>query len=302
MKILVTGSAGFIGSHLVEQLAKAGHDITGMDIMFPKSVCDSFVDDIRYLEPRGGIALANSSFEACIHAAASPDVRGVNPELTWSTNVDGTRRLLDALPASCTRFVFLSSSCVYGHDDEPLWVGQATERQLWPVSLYGASKLAGEGLVSVWAARDPFRRWSAIRPVTVYGARYARGHIKDFVDQARTSGGAPITALDDGSQQKDGVHVLDLCDAVQYALEQVEAGAIDVAGGSWSWRDTARVMGIHVLPGDAREGFVGDARRVTGFDCRRLRGYGWSPKRSCEGGVRETLDSLGWSKKREGRQ
>jgi UDP-glucose 4-epimerase len=292
VKILLTGAAGFLGAHAAGGLMNSGHEVDPFDVRL-----SPFFGDLLKLGRAGHL---NDDTAAAVHCAAIPDVRakGEAGEL-WAVNVDGTRRLLDALPSSVRTFVFLSSSCVYG-DDLPLRPDSflspdPLRRRLEPVSLYGASKLAGEALVSAWAARTG-ARWVALRPCAIYGGGYVRGHVKDFVQRHRASRGEPIMALDDGSQRKAGVHVGDVVSAIQLCLSNEKArGPYDVAGEKWGWYDTARLMGIDVRPGPSRSGFQGDAVREYGFGCEPLRALGWSPKGTVENGVRDALASLGWS-------
>lgn len=270
MRIAITGAKGFLGTQLCSRLGLE-HDIVPLDL-----------PEWDLLGPQ------KDEIEACdaiVHAAAVPDVVGLDPKRTWAVNVDGTRALLDAAP-HVKSFVFISSSCVYGDDG----AAAEGEREIAPCSLYGASKIAGEALVSAWAAGSG-SRWSALRPCAIYGPRYARGHVKDFADRYKRDG--RVTAFDNGAQRKMGVHVADVADAVGILLHN-GAGPYNIAGELWSWEDTARVMGIYVSPGASERGFLGDAIRTKGIACSRLRRLGWMPRRAVEQGVREALESIGW--------
>lgn len=272
MNVVVTGGAGFLGSHVVERIG-AEHDVTSLDL-------PSW--DILHASPEHF-----RDVDAIVHCAAVPDPQGTDP-MVWRVNVDGTRALLDAA-TQVQRIVFISSSCVYG-DDTPV-DGRRTElRELGPVSLYGATKLAGEALVSAWAARTS-GTWAALRPVAIYGSRQPRGHINDFVARYRRDGS--VKAFDTGQQRKAGVHVGDVADAVALLLA-VGRGVYDISSQPWSWRDTADLMGIRVDAGGSVRGFIGDALRSDGFDCTKLLSLGWRARRSVRQGVLEALTSLGW--------
>ena len=226
MNVAVTGCFGFVGSHIVERLAEAGHSISLLDLPYWDLAGPPHGHNGPWLPQH---------IDAIVHCAAIPDVRGVDEDRLWDVNVNGTRRLLQHLPPSCRTIVFISSMCVYGHDTDG--------RPLAPVSLYGASKLAGEALCSAWAAQAPGRRWVALRPCAIYGARYARGHVRDFVERYRRDG--KVTAFDDGSQVKMGIAAGDVAEAVAHLLTRSSAsGAFNIAAAPWGWRDTAREMGI----------------------------------------------------------
>jgi nucleoside-diphosphate-sugar epimerase len=284
VKVVVTGGAGFVGSHIVERL-KIEHEVSVLD----RPAWDMCADP-EYVTASDMRAMWSKldGCEVVVHAAALPEVRAWTDEI-WSANVDGTRRVLDHMTARAVNImIFISSSCVYGDDD------RLGNREVRPVSLYGASKIAGEAIVSAWAALKPGqRRWCALRPVACYGHGYVRGHLKDFADRYRRDG--RVSALDCGIQRKDGVHAADVADAVAILIADKTAhGPYDIAAEPWSWRDSARIMGINVESNGSARGFVGDAIRERGFDCEKLRAAGWQPRRSCELGVREALASLGW--------
>lgn len=285
VRVAVTGSAGFLGRHIVERLQGARHEVVGLDLP-AWDICGPWPYDRAPWLPVDTTAI--------VHCAAVPDVRGLDEDRTWDVNVNGTRRLLRNLHASCRTVLFISSACVFGHDTDG--------RPLAPVSLYGASKLAGEALCSAWAAAAPGRRWAALRPVAMYGRGYARGHVRDFVEGYRRDG--KVTALDDGSQRKEGVHAVDVANMIQALLHsEGMSGAWDIVGEPWGWQDTAREMGIDVEPGTSRAGFAGDPIRsrhaplevvhTHAFEGTEGQRFVAAPN-TVRRGVREALESLGW--------
>ena len=266
MRVAVTGGKGFLGSHIVQRL-RLEHEVTSLD----RPGWDLLWDD-------------PPACDALVHAAAVADPQGRDPDAIWTTNVGGTKRLLERTLGLTKTVLFVSTTAVYGDDTDE-------GHEVAPGTLYGASKLAGEGLVSAWAAKTGGRR-IVLRPVQIYGSGYTRGHVRDFVERYRRDG--RVQAFDSGVQRRDGVHADDVADAVALLLER-GAGVYDIAGESWGWRDTARVMGIEVTPGAPWRGFAGDALRHHPVMSSRLAQLGWFPHRTVEDGVREALAGLGWT-------
>jgi nucleoside-diphosphate-sugar epimerase len=271
MRVIVTGAAGFCGPHVVEAIRAAGHAVLGID----EPECDLVYEDTK-------LPAILDHAEVVVHLAAQPVVSWQGATHTWVNNVEGTRSLLERLPPTIRRVVFVSSSCVYGDD---LSDGSRT---IGPVSIYGASKLAGEALVSAYAARFGFS-FAILRPVAIYGRGYRRGHVADFVRRYRNDG--RVTAFDDGSQTKWGIHVSDVARTIAAEVTRKKSVTYDLATGPWSWRDTARVMGIVVEPGPSAAGFAGDAIRHA--DYHNAIG---AHAMSVESGVRDALLSLGWER------
>lgn len=165
MKILVTGSQGFIGSYLVRSLLDAGHSVRGLD----KSVKHS---------PQGGYEVINSSIlngeatlramddvECIIHLAAEHKDQGISKEQYFQVNQIGTHVLLEcATEAGVVKIIFFSTVAVYGGS------GAADEGKLpQPTNNYGASKLAAEAEIAIWTAEGPDRKAVVIRPSVVFG-------------------------------------------------------------------------------------------------------------------------------------
>src|SRR5713226_3977046 len=184
MRILVTGGAGFIGSHLVEKLLSLGHDVTVLDDFndfydpqIKRQNITAVAKDvaIHHLDLRDSGAVRNlfhrEKFEAIAHLAARAGVRPSiqNPQLYYDTNVDGTLHLLDAARVTgAERFIFASSSSVYGNSKT---VPFAEDQQLiQTLSPYGATKIAGEFLCSTYSHLYGMRV-VALRYFTVYGPR-----------------------------------------------------------------------------------------------------------------------------------
>jgi UDP-glucuronate 4-epimerase len=230
MRILVTGGAGFIGSHLVEKLLSLGHDVGILDdfndfydpqikrqniAMVAKDVA------IHHLDLRDSDAVRNlfhrEKFEAIAHLAARAGVRPSiqNPQLYYDTNVDGTLHLLDAARVTeVERFIFASSSSVYGNSKT---VPFSEDRQLiQTLSPYGATKVAGEFLCSTYSHLYGIRM-VALRYFTVYGPRQ-RPDLAIHQFTRRIHAGKPIDQFGDGTTRRDYTYIDDIIQGTMAAL------------------------------------------------------------------------------------
>jgi len=231
MRILVTGGAGFIGSHLVEKLLSLGHDIAILDDF------NDFYDpqikrqniaavakdvEIHHLDLRDSGAVRNlfhrEKFEAIAHLAARAGVRPSiqNPQLYYDTNVDGTLHLLDAARVTgVERFIFASSSSVYGNSKT---VPFSEDRQLiQTLSPYGATKIAGEFLCSTYSHLYGIRV-VALRYFTVYGPRQ-RPDLAIHQFTRRIHAGKPIDQFGDGTTRRDYTYIDDIIQGTIAALK-----------------------------------------------------------------------------------
>jgi UDP-glucuronate 4-epimerase len=241
-RILVTGAAGFIGSHLCESLLAAGHAVTGMDNFDPYYA--RAVKEANLAGPRGrpGFtflegdvvrdALPLEGVEAIVHLAARP---GVQPSLTdpagyMESNVTATTRLLDqARRDGITRIVFGSSSSVYG-ESTPAPFGEDAVADA-PISPYAASKRAGELVCRVFSHLYG-TRIACLRFFTVYGPRQ-RPDLAIHRFTARISAGQAIQMRGDGSSERDYTYVSDIVDGILAALNWTTSAG---RNGSESWR------------------------------------------------------------------
>jgi UDP-glucuronate 4-epimerase len=240
--VLVTGAAGFIGSHLVERLLDDGYTVWGMDNFDPfyaRSIKESNLEKARS-HPRFGFAegdLRDSGFldglfdeagpEAVIHLAARAGVRPsiLQPEEYYDINVMGTVRLLEAMRGSgANLMIFGSSSSVYGarSDQRPFKEDEAADR---PVSPYAATKRAGELLCHAYYHLYGISCY-CLRFFTVYGPRQRPDlAIHKFTSLLAT--GQAITVYGDGATPRDYTYVDDTVDGVARTLRRIEdeAGA-----------------------------------------------------------------------------
>lgn len=226
MTTLVTGGAGFIGSHLVERLLAAGHSVRVLDNLstgkrenLPRHpALDVQVGDVGDL---GAVQTAVRGVTAVYHLAAVASVQASidDPVGTHGANLIGTLHLLEAgRRAGITRFIYASSAAVYGDTTQLPIAETATLR---PLSPYAADKLAGEHYLQFYAAKHGVRP-TAFRFFNIYGPRQDpsspySGVISIFVSRARA--GLPVTIFGDGLQTRDFVYVGDLVEVLYGALD-----------------------------------------------------------------------------------
>jgi UDP-glucuronate 4-epimerase len=231
MRILVTGGAGFIGSHLVEKLLAAGHQVAILDDFndfYDPQIKHSNIAGVAkdvtiyHVDLRDGSSVRNlfhrEKFETVAHLASRAGVRPSiqQPQLYYDTNVGGTLHLLDA--ASVTgveRFIFASSSSVYGNSKTvPFSEDQHLTQTLSP---YAATKIAAEFLCSTYS--HLFRmRVVALRYFTVYGPRQ-RPDLAIHQFTRRIYAGQPIEQFGDGTTRRDYTYIDDVIQGTMAALK-----------------------------------------------------------------------------------
>jgi UDP-glucuronate 4-epimerase len=230
MRILVTGGAGFIGSHLVEELLAAGHQVAILDdfndFYDPQIKRDNIAavsknTVIHHVDLRDSAAVRNvfhrEKFETIVHLAARAGVRPSiqYPQLYYDTNVSGTLHLLDAARVTgVERFIFASSSSVYGISKTvPFSEDQHLTQTLSP---YAATKIAGEFLCSTFSHLYQMRM-VALRYFTVYGPRQ-RPDLAIHQFTRRIYAGQPIDQFGDGTTRRDYTYIDDVIQGTMAAL------------------------------------------------------------------------------------
>jgi UDP-glucose 4-epimerase len=296
--ILITGGAGFIGSHLVERLASAGHEVHVLDDLsrgrrewLPDGV-DLHRDDLRdYAAVRETVTSVRA--RAIVHLAALhfiPDVDGA-PELAWQVNVDGTMALLTALRGHPPElFVFASSAAVYPDRRGPI----SESCPVAPVDLYGRTKAAGERLVTSFAAETGARPVVA-RLFNVVGDRETNPHVvPELIRQL--GGGAGTLSLGNVDTARDYTDVIDVAEALERLLSaDIREAVVNVGSGrgvsvgelvSICAGIVGRPLSVTVDPSRLRDR---DRKELVADVSLLRRTTGWSPRRTIEETLRELL-------------
>lgn len=307
MICLVTGAAGFVGSHLTEELLRRGHVVRAIDSLVPyypaeikrRNIaaaarhpnCHFQTTDLRH-DPLGDLV---AGVDVVFHLAATPGLLAswTDLDLYVSCNITATHRLLEAVKSHqprLRRFIYVSTSSVYGlnaHGDESL--------PTRPVSPYGVTKLAGEHLCQAFAetAQLPL---VILRYFSVYGPRQRpdMGYYRFIRALLRDE---EITITGDGKQVRGNTYVSDAVEATIRATEAVPGEIFNVGGGETAdvWDIIARLETIvgkkaRIRMAPARPG----DQRYTGADTRKLRRHlGWEPKVTLNEGLRWQVE---WQK------
>ena len=307
MKAFVTGGAGFIGSNLVDRLLARGDEVVAFDNLSTGrrefladalgnpgfSLIEGDLLDATALVP----AMRGADF--VFHLAANADVRfgTEHPQKDLDQNTIATFRVLEAMRENqIQRIAFSSTGSIYGDAA----VFPTPEDAPFPVqtSLYGASKLAGEGLISAYSEGFGFSSW-IFRFVSILGERYTHGHVFDFYKRLLANPGE-LHVLGNGKQRKSYLYVQDCIDAIFTAIENplgkttiLNLGADEYCqvNDSIGWITGALGLSPRLIHAGGDRGWIGDSPFIF-LDCTRMRKLGWAPSLSIKEGIIRTLDYL----------
>lgn len=313
MKFLVTGGAGFIGSHIVDRMLQKGHEVVvydnlstghlgflpgaGLQKSLQANPAFHFVEgDILDL-PRLKTAMQGVDFVA--HLAANADVRfGTHhPGRDLEQNTVGTFNVLEAMRhASVKKIAFSSTGSIYGEST----VIPTPEDAPFPVqtSLYGASKLAGEGLIAAYCEGFGFQSW-IFRFVSILGERYTHGHVFDFYKQLLAHP-TSLRVLGNGRQKKSYLYVGDCIDAIETAIEKATQKVNVFNLGTEEFIEVNDSIGwiceyLKIKPQleytGGERGWIGDNPFIF-LDTKKIRSLGWKPRATIRDGIFSTLQFL----------
>jgi UDP-glucose 4-epimerase len=298
-KFLVTGAAGFIGSHLVDALLMRGAMVVGIDNLklgkrenlaaaLNNPQFKFFQADLNDLAACGKILADESAaapFTEVWHLAANSDIRAgvADPDVDFRDTFLTTHSVLKLMRAHrIPRLAFASTSAIYGDLKQKL-----TEDigPLFPISNYGAMKLASEAAISAAAESFLERAW-IFRFPNVVGSRATHGAIFDFIHKLKKNP-AELEVLGDGTQQKPYFHVADLIDAMLFihdrAREKINFFNIGTSDSVTTVKYLAETTVRHAQPAakirytGGNRGWVGDVPKVD-YSVEKLKKLGWSPR------------------------
>jgi len=309
MRILVTGGAGFIGSHLCDRLLERGSQVWCVDnlrlgrrrnIAHLEDLPDFCFVELDLLDGDGLTALfSDARFDAVFHMAANSDIAAgvANFQLDLELNQLTTVAVLEQMKShGVKRLFFASTSAIFGETESLLHEDFAPLR---PISFYGASKLAAEAYISVFA--HTFGGHAVVlRFPNVVGERATHGVIYDFLRKLETDP-SKLEVLGDGKQSKPYLYVRDLVDAILTAWDKAEGplAVYHAAGiGNTSVREIAEIVVGAAGRLDTRIVFTGGDRGWPGdvpyfrYDISRLQALGWQPQRHSTDAVRYAVERI----------
>jgi len=304
---VVTGGAGFIGSHLVDALARRGDRILVID-----SLAAGTRDNLSAHLAGGTVQILEQDLledgwqekirgaQRVYHLAADPDVRqsAVSPEGQIRNNILATSRVLEAMrQEKVPEIAFTSTSTVYG--EATVIPTPETYSPLEPISVYGASKLACEALISSYCHSFGMRSW-IYRFANITGARSGHGVVPDFIEKLRKNP-KELEILGDGKQTKSYLDVQECVRAMLFTVERMNGPVNIVNIGSEDWIDVtciAEVVREEMHLPDARfrytggeRGWVGDVPKMQ-LAIDRLRSLGWRAELGSRESVRIAVRSI----------
>lgn len=304
MRVAVTGGFGFIGSNLVKELLRNDFQVVVIDnlstgseaflTMEERSKINFAKLDLSKTSPKELVTTLGGVTQV-YHLAANADVRG-----GWAStfrdiedNVIATHNIaLASREAKVSEFIFASTGCVYG-DSRNI---PTAETEPFPVqtSLYGASKVAAEGLISTFAANGAFKA-TTFRFVSVLGPNYHHGHVIDFIKKLKANP-HKLNVLGNGKQKKSYIHVDDCVSGLMHLRSELSYDVFNIGHTSYievneSANLVARLLGVspEFFFEENDRGWVGD-NPITFLQTRKAMDFGWMPTISIEDSVKETVE------------
>jgi UDP-glucose 4-epimerase len=307
MKSIVTGGAGFIGSHLVDALVARGDEVTVIDNLSTGNLTNIHDHIIS-----GSITFVHENLlgdgwqdllagkNRIYHLAADPDVRASagSPYRVFEENLTATERILEAMrQKGVFELVFTSTSTVYGEAEAIPTPEHYSPME--PISIYGGTKLACEAMISSYAHTYGMKAW-VFRFANIIGARSNHGVIWDFVHKLRENP-RQLEILGDGKQTKSYFSIDACIDALLYAVDHADQPFNFFNIGSEDWIDVQTIAEIVVeemglfdvafLFTGGDRGWKGDVPKML-LSVEKLKALGWTPLTGSEESVRRAAREL----------
>ena len=308
-KITVTGGAGFIGSHVVDKLVAQGNEVAVIDNLssgrmeFLKTHTGDknfkFINLDLLMQEKLQKAIAGA--DTIFHLAANPDVRlgAENTRVHLEQNIIATYNLLEAMRMNGqTEIVFTSTSTVYG--EASVIPTPESYGPLIPISLYGASKLACEALITSYCSTFDMKSW-LFRFANIVGQRGTHGIIVDFINKLRKNPHS-LEILGDGEQRKSYLHVSECVDAILFAIYRSDEmvnifniGSNDTISATEIGEIIVQEMGLKDVKfryTGGKRGWKGDVPSMM-LSIDKIQALGWAPaydsRKSIVSAVRSSL-------------
>jgi UDP-glucose 4-epimerase len=307
MRSIITGGAGFIGSHLVDALVARGDEVTVIDNLVTGSLrtinTHIINGTVRFVHEDllgDGWQDLLAGQDRVYHLAADPDVRASagSPFSVYQENLAATACVLEAMrEQGVSELVFTSTSTVYG--EASVIPTPEDYSPMEPISIYGGTKLACEAMISSYAYTYGMKTW-IFRFANIVGARSNHGVIWDFIHKLRDNP-KELEILGDGQQTKSYFSVEACIEAFLYAIDHAHQPFNVFNIGSEDWIDVRSIAGIVVeemglsgIPfrytgGD--RGWKGDVPKML-LSVEKLKGLGWRPLTNSEESVRKAVQKL----------
>jgi len=298
-RLAVTGGAGLVGSHLTERLV-ADNEVTVVDDC-SNAKREWVPDGVTFHEgdltdPAVAAEAIGAETDAVFHFAAAKDVNADRPRRQFEDNGTMTYNVLERMDeVGVDRLVFTSSSTVYGEAPRPTPEDYAP---LEPISPYGASKLAEEGLISTYAHSHGIQSW-VFRFANILGPRMRIGVVPDFIRKLRDDPDR-LVILGNGRQEKSYLHVEDCVDAICHVVEHADDDLNIYNLGTRTTTSVDRIADIvseelgldpaYEYTGGDR-GWTGDVPRMR-LSIQKLSALGWEPEETSDAAVRRATREL----------
>lgn len=307
MKAFVTGGAGFIGSNLAGRLLKSGAIVTAYDnlLLGRRKFVAPFLKNKKFRFIKADILTDKKlvsrlkGYDVVFHMSANSDIpMGIaQTDYDLKLNTIATQKLLDAMrKCGVKKIVFASTSAIYG--DAKIKPTPESYGPLFPESLYGASKLAAEGLITAFAVCHGIQAW-IFRFSNVAGINGTHGVMIDFIEKLKRKPGF-LKVLGDGNQAKPYIHVDECVDGMIFgfghAKEKINCFNLTCEGATnvkkiaeWILKEMKPDIPIKFTGG--KRGWPGDIPQVR-LDGKKMARLGWRPRLTSDEAVKKAIREL----------
>ncbi len=310
MRALVTGGAGFIGTHLIERLLKEKYEVICVDnfTLGKRENVDRFIDNKKYKFYELDIddndtfcdALKDEKIDIIYHLAANSDIQkgGKNPNVDYKDTFMTTRGVLELMRRNNIKNLFFSStSAIYGNEMDKML--KEDLGGLLPISYYGGAKFASENFISSYSYMNDFNTM-IFRFPNVIGPNLTHGVIYDFVNKLNNNP-KELEILGDGTQTKPYIYVSDLIDCIMFMTKKIDKGVSIYNVGVESSTSVTRIadivceeLGLKNVKYKYTGGNVGWKGDVPKFqyDLTRIHNAGWKATYTSDEAVRQTVKNI----------